>query len=269
MSDEAAASTVAGVTSIAGPPLHENSAAAGDPGPRRARKRPLRKMTVVALLAAGLASSGFGVFAVAHELTRAPTKAELAAAGRAEVAQRWRQLRAGQIFPAAISYQMREDDAVTGQARLIGIAPQAACTAAASGAIASALRTHHCQTVLRATYADASGTMLATIGVAVMPTPAAAFTAADDIAGSTQAIRPVGFAGTISQGFAPSGVLYAQANAGGPYVVMDASGYTDGRGTGDSTLPANPLFFADQLATRVLNSLTRQIPPCFAADVTC
>jgi hypothetical protein len=233
----------------------------------RRPRRALRTVTIIVLVVAGLAGAGFGIFAIARELTRPPTAAELAAASKAEIARRWRQFPAGQVFPATVSYQMQADT-VTEQARLTGIAPQTEC-GAAGGVVASVLSKRHCTTLLRATYADASGTLLATVGVAVMPDAAAALAVTDDLAGTTQGIRPVGFAGTVSQGFAAASALNAHANAAGPYVVLDVSGFADGRRAGVTDLSANPLYFADEVAATVMTGLTRKIGPCTAVDIQC
>jgi hypothetical protein len=223
-------------------------------------------VTIIVLAVVGVVSAGFGGYALTHEVTRAPTKAEVAAAGKAEIAQRWKQLSAGQIFPATVSYQMQADT-VAEPARLTGIAPQTEC--AAAGVVASVLTRHHCRTLLRATYADASGTLLATIGVAVMPDAAAASATSDDLAGVTRGMPPVGFAGTVSQGFAAPSELNAHTNTAGPYVVLDVSGFADGRQLADVGLSANPLYFGDQVGARILAGLTSPTDTCRAADVQC
>ncbi|MGE5287505.1 MAG: hypothetical protein ACM3ML_09940 [Micromonosporaceae bacterium] len=186
------------------------------------------------LLVAGLAGVGTGGFAVFHELTRAPTKAELAAASKAEIARRWRELPAGKIFPGTVKYTYTftddvEGDQITETAHLVGIAPRTTCAAAAGGSASAVLRKDHCRTVLRATYTDSSGALLATVGVVVMRSDADALRAQYDLSNPVHDIHPVRFGGTVANGFTDSGVTYSRSSALGPYAVVDVSGYADDR----------------------------------------
>jgi hypothetical protein len=84
-------------------------------------------------------------------------------------------------------------------ARLIGIAPRASCAAAADPAVAAILARSGCRTVLRATYADVSGTLVATAGIAVMPSAAAAASAQNAIQMTIQGgVRAIAFPGTAA-----------------------------------------------------------------------
>src|ERR1700728_5111933 len=86
------------ITMGAGPASSE----AGQAGMPVTRKRGrARAVAVCLLLALGLSSLGAGGFLLERELGRAATPAEIAAAGRAELAARWRELPAGAIFPAS------------------------------------------------------------------------------------------------------------------------------------------------------------------------
>ncbi len=227
---------------------------------------------IIPLLLLGICGIGGGGFALVHELTRGPTDAELAKASTAEVARRWQQLPAGQIFPATLSYTMPIGSG-PGMARLVGIAPMATCSAASAPAAAAALLRHHCLGMLRATYADETGTLLATIGVAVMPSGSAAAAAGEELGPPTRALHPAGFGGTVAAGFSDSSVLYFNFQVGGPYIVFDASGYADHRVAANinrtDTNPVNPLYFADGLANGVVYDLTKKIPPCKAVGVRC
>ena len=239
----------------------------------------LRLAVIIVLLVTGLAGVGVGGFAVLHELTRKPTKAELAAASTAEIARRWRELPAGKIFPATVRYTYIfgisfEDPWATSQiaetAHLVGIPPETTCAAAAGGTAAAVLLKNHCQIMLRATYADSSGALLATVGVAVMRDGTDATRAQYELSDLVHYIHPVGFSGTVADRFTDSAVLYGHAISLGPYTVADVSGYADGRHGDTSAFSAdNPLFFADAIASQVLTTLNRRVPPCTAKDVRC
>ncbi len=260
-----------GVTSFGGfgdyPPV-ANHRAVRHGTPRRSL-RVLRVMIIVSLVVVGLGGAGAGGFELVHELTRGPTNAELRSASTAEVAQRWRELTAGKIFPASVRYPASRGF-VSKSAHLVGIAPQSTCAAAASSAVASLSRRHRCEAVLRATYTDQSGSQLATVGVAVMPSAAAARALLGDLAGLEKGVHPVGFSGTIGRGFKDSAVAYTNVTSTGLYVVMDASGFADGRHISVvSAGSGTELDFADNIAAAVLDRLTKKVPPCEARDVRC
>ena len=86
----------------------------------------------------------------------------------------------GQIFPASVGYQLSArvlegGSPLTLAALRVGIAPQSGCTAGAiTAAAAAVLHRDGCEAVLRATYVDATRSYVATVGVAVLPTDAAA-----------------------------------------------------------------------------------------------
>lgn len=245
------------------------SVAAGAPTwPASGRsRRVIRAIAITVLVIIGIGGATAGGFALIHEMSRKATKAELAAASNAEVARRWRQYPAGTIFPAKVTYTM-PDGTVTATARLVGIAPQATCAEAADSAVGSVLRKYHCASVLRATYTDESGTLLTTIGVAVMRDRRAAFLAAGEI-DAEKGLRPVGFGGTIASGFTDSGVLYSSSSEAGPYLVIVVGGVADGRTaiTASSGFPEPD--FAEGIASSVRSGLTRKIEPCRAVDVQC
>jgi len=231
---------------------------------------------IIVFTVIGIAGVSAGGFSLMHELTRPPTKAELAAASKAEIARRWSELPAGKIFPATVEYTYFFPDypsptnKISGTAHLVGIAPETTCAAAASGRAAALLRKDHCQTVLRGTYTDSSGALLSTVGVAVMRGDADATQAESDLSVLVHGIHPASFGGTVAGGFTDSAVLYAHESSGGPYTVIDVSGYADGR-HGDVSVfgAANPLYFGDDIADHILSTLTRKVPPCTAADVRC
>ena len=166
-----------------------------------------------------------------------------------EVMRRWQTMPAGQIFPATVSYQLSAQDLQDAapldlDALRVSIAPQEsdcakAVTSAAAGAV---LRRNGCEAVLRATYVDATQSYVMTVGVAVLPTEAAAASAGS---GLTQA-RLAAARDAADVDRLPAGVMvvrfggvgaarydyYRQIAASftaGPYVVMYAAGYSDSR----------------------------------------
>ena len=166
-----------------------------------------------------------------------------------EVMRRWQTMPAGQIFPASVSYQLSaqvlQDAAPLDLGALrVSIAPQEsdcakAVTSAAAGAV---LRRNGCQAVLRATYVDATRSYVMTVGVAVLPTEAAAASAASSLSPARlAAVRDAVGAGRLSAGVrvvrfrGATARLYdynRQVSASftaGPYVVMYAAGYSDSR----------------------------------------
>ena len=166
-----------------------------------------------------------------------------------EVMRRWQTMPAGQIFPASVSYQLSAQDLQDAaplnlDAIRVSIAPQEsdcakAVTSAAAGAV---LRRDGCEAVLRATYVDATRSYVMTVGVAVLPTEAAAISADSGLSEARlAAARDAADAGRLSAGVMV--VRFGGAGAGrydynrqisasftaGPYVVMYTAGYSDSR----------------------------------------
>jgi hypothetical protein len=217
---------------------------------------------LVLIGASGIGGGGYGLV---HELTRGPTHAELTRASNAEQAQRWQELPVGKIFPAAIAYTT--DVGSHEQARLVGVVPAGGCATAADPAAARVLAAHGCRSVLRGTYADPSGTVLVTIGVAVMPSTAAAGSALDAMP-SGHGVLPAGFGGTLASGFGGDKHLTYDTSSGlGPYLIMAALGYADGRAAPE--MPDAMPDFASALESSIEVTLDISIPPCRAKDVRC
>ncbi len=166
-----------------------------------------------------------------------------------EVMRRWQTMPAGQIFPASVSYQLSAQDLQDAaplnlDALRVSIAPQESDCAKAvtSAAVGALLRRDRCEAVLRATYVDATRSYVMTVGVAVLPTAAAAASADSGLSQARlAAARDAADAGRL-----PAGVMVVRfegAGAGrydysrqiaasftaGPYVVMYAAGYSDSR----------------------------------------
>jgi hypothetical protein len=116
----------------------------------------------------------------------------------------------------------------------IGIAPAADCRTAFDPALARLLSAHPCGPVLRADYTDATRTMVATIGLAVLGTgPADQLDVNAATAGHHDDLRPraLAFSGTPAAGFgdAQRVAFHVRASPDAPFVVFTAVGFSDGR----------------------------------------
>jgi hypothetical protein len=166
-----------------------------------------------------------------------------------QVMRRWLTVPAGQIFPASVSYQLSAADLqdtapLDLDALRVSIAPQQSDCAKAvtSAAVGAVLRKHGCEAVLRATYVDATRSYVMTVGVAVLPTEAAAASAGSGLSQTRLAavrdaigtsrllagVRVVRFKGTAARLYDYNRQISASFTAG-PYVVMYAAGYSDNR----------------------------------------
>jgi hypothetical protein len=209
---------------------------------------------VVALVAAGI-----GLYA-----TLAPrplTAAEKARYTAQAIAAQWHTRTPGQLFPGSVNYQVQQGDTTVGPR--VGIAPQATCSAGADTSAAATLQRFGCQTVLRATYVDATGTYAVTVGVAVFPSKSAARSAqaALDTGDQKQpGVTAVPFQNTITSRFGSAQRLIDQAQLAGPYVVMTAAGYTDGRT--QASMPT------DQSYPSALSGLSQAVAKTVAGEFT-
>jgi hypothetical protein len=210
---------------------------AGAPFPLLSEHAPAPRRWLPALIAllglAGLVGAGIGIY-----LTVAPRP--LSAAERTRyidqgVSQNWLTRPTRSLFPATIGYSPDDDKGAV--ARRVGIAPQAGCAEATDPQAARILAARGCVAVLRATYVDESAAFAVTVGVAVMPTFDAAGNAesALDHAGDFgPGVRAVGFPHTVTDLFGDAQREITQVQASGPYVILTAAGYTDGRARGTS-----------------------------------
>lgn len=154
-----------------------------------------------------------------------------------KIGARWRTWPAGRIFPARIPYELpaaslASTTGLTLIARRVGIMPEASCTGATDAAAAKVLARYGCEAVLRATYADAAGAFVTTVGVAVLPDAKAGAAAHGALAGSgadQPGVSAVGLPGTLTAWFTNNGRQVSSSIVSGPYLVMYAAGYSDGR----------------------------------------
>jgi hypothetical protein len=189
-----------------------------------------------------------------------------------ETVRRWLVRSAGQIFPAAVSYQLPGYSLASGTglnltAQRIGIARQAACDAATDPVAARALKLQGCSAVLRATYVDSTSSLLVTVGVAVLPSAAAAAAVASELPHGGRpgaGVRAVAFPGTLAASFGDRQRQLSWAVNDGSYLIMSAAGYADGRPrvplSSDSYAAQEMTSVADGVAAVVAMPLGAQPP---------
>ncbi len=222
--------------------------ASGDQPRRAPRGGRGRRAAAVIALALGLA--GFVISATGMATQLLPRQFSAAQQQQIEnwdIAGRWQQLSAGQIFPSSVSYQL--SDAVLQDATplnlnalRVAIAPQGGCgMGVTTSAAAEVLRRDGCQAVLRATYVDATWSYVMTVGVAVLPSHAAAAKAYQSLSRPRLAAAHAAEAGRLAAGIlvvryhGTAAAMYDYSRqisasfADGPYLVMYAAGYADSR----------------------------------------
>ncbi|GAA3682558.1 hypothetical protein GCM10022224_053710 [Nonomuraea antimicrobica] len=224
-------------------------------------------LTLICAVAAGVAGSTAGT-----ELTRGPTTAELHAAARREVAERWRTWPTGRIFPATLTYSAEQGGQE--RAKRIGISPDTGCGGdSVDPKAVAALRRAGCRGVLRATYIDALRGVLVTIGVVALrdePGAVRAKSAFDDTGKPSPGLRPLAFSGTVADRFTPAVRQAGSVRQAGPYLVLTTAGQVEGRpaGTGE---PRPTIFaFATEISERVLTDLSAPaMPDCASQEWRC
>ncbi len=230
-------------------------------------------MAFALVLAVGLVGLGAAAVGIAHRLLpRHFTAAQQRQIMGWEMERRWRVLPAGRIFPAVVPYtvsaaELQGPASLTLQAQRLGISPQESCSAAVTTTAASVLEHGGCSTAFQATYVDSSGSMVATLVVAVLPASSAASgvahaleTAAYGAAGPAQTF-PV--PGTPAAGFGDAQRQLSHVEAAGPYVILSTAGFTDGRPgpiSADSYLDAEMASLAEGLVSSAQRVLGKQPP---------
>jgi hypothetical protein len=220
---------------------------------------------VLAVCLCGLAGSLFGVV---HQVgPRTFSASQRRQITTWEALRRWRTIPAGKLFPLGVHYQLsafalNSATSLSLSARRLGIDQQQDCQAGTDPAAAAILHRFGCISVLRATYADAAGSMLVTVGVAAMPGSSAATRAARELlaaepggqpaslgraasagpAASQPGVRATAFPGTVAARFADSQRQLSWAASYGPYLLMSTAGYADGR----PSVPVSTDTYADQ-----------------------
>jgi hypothetical protein len=202
-----------------------------------------------AFVALGLGLAGLLVSAaglVIQLLPRHFTAGQQQAIMAWEVKSRWQQMPAGKVFPELVGYSLpdtviQDIPPLQLQALRVAIAPQSGCAAGVTDtAVAAVLHRDGCEAILRATYVDQTLSFVMTVGVAVLPTANAAAAASSDLSGTELAaahdpdadlkagVRTVRFPGATG-GLYDYSRQFAATMQEGPYLVLYAAGYSDGR----------------------------------------
>jgi hypothetical protein len=224
---------------------------------------------------AGLVASAVGL-AIAV-MPRHFTAAEQQKIMSWEAGKRWRTWPAGRIFPASVTYRvpgqvLASKTGLSLPAHRVGIAPEAPCATASDRPAARVLARYGCTAVLRATYADATGAFVVTIGVAVLhsgPDGAAGAAGAQPAMPGSGNLRPgvrvAAFPGTLTAPFANRSRQVSSSIAAGPYLVMYAAGYADGRphlkANGDSYAEGELLTASEGIAGYIASRLGAPAAP--------
>jgi hypothetical protein len=242
--------------------------AAPRPPARRSRARDIA-IALVAL--GGLGVVGFGIAAGAQVMPRKFTASQRQQITDWEFGKRWRDLTAGGIFPASVSYPapiaLSDDPALTLSARRVGVAKQASCASATDPAAAAVLDKDGCAAMLRATYVDGTDTYVVTVGAAVLPGVGGAASAARAIAGvaGARAVHTVPVKNTPAAAFTDKRRQLSGVISAGTYVVLYTVGYTDTRPkepvTGDGYTDAEMTTAGKGVARGVLSVLAAPVPP--------
>jgi hypothetical protein len=225
---------------------------------------------VIALIVIGVLALAGGATGLTLELTRPATTSEAQAAATAEVASRWQRLPAGQIFPRRLSYLDSADISV--HLTRSGIARPAGCAQALDPSVAQEMIRNGCRTMLRASYVDSTGTMVATVGIAVFPGSIAAARAAQATSlGDSAGLDAFSVPGTAASGFGNGqrqtfGGAYPQH---GPYIFLASAGFTDARartaGPGDPAL----LDLVNAVPGALVTTMTKTGDACREKDIRC
>jgi hypothetical protein len=245
-----------------------------NPGVPAGRRR-VRALAVLALALGCVGVLVFGIEAGSQMAPRTFTAAQQQQIVNWEFGKRWRDLSAGEIFPASISYPAPEalddDPALNLTAQRVGIAGQDSCAAALDPAAAAVLDRDGCAAMLRATYVDVTDSYVVTVGAAVLPGTAKASTAARAIAGAAPsgglgpAVHTVPFKGTPAAEFGDEQRQLSGVVSAGSYVVLYTVGYADSRPKqpvdSDSYADAEMTSAGAGVAHGVLSALAAPVPP--------
>jgi hypothetical protein len=112
--------------------------------------------------------------------------------------------------------------------------------------------------MLRATYIDATGSLVVTVGVAVMPGQAAAEASARALPvqqGLRSGVRPLAYRDTLTTGFGDAQRQLTAAISRGPYLILSATGYADGR----PRVPGSSDLYDQEEMTSLANGVAEAI----------
>ena len=246
----------------------------GPPPPDRAllARRRARKLAIAVLALGALGLAGFGLAALAQAMPRKFTADQRQQITDWEFGQRWRDLPAGAIFPASVSYpapaELSDDPSLRLSAERAGIAKQASCASATDPVSAAVLDRDGCAAILRATYVDGTDSYVVTVGAAVLPGTSQASAAARAIAGTDgvrSAVHAVPVNGTPAAAFTDKRRQLSGVVSAGTYVVLYTVGYADNRPeepvAGDAYTDDEMTSAGTGIARDVLSVLAAPVPP--------
>lgn len=231
-----------------------------------------RFLAIAALLLGGLGLVGFGAGAWVQVAPRKFTAAQQRQISDWELGKRWRDLPAGSIFPASLSYApataLDDDPSLVLSAGRVGVAKQASCASAADPSVASVLDREGCLAMLRATYVDGTDSYVVTVGVAVLPGSGQATIASHALAGIVgpgTAVHTAPFNNTPAADFTDGRRQLSGVVSAGTYVVLYTVGYADSRPkeqvTADSYAEQEMTSAGVGVAHDVLSVLAAPVPP--------
>jgi hypothetical protein len=217
-------------------PADDDGSLPAPPAPSQSWRRPgLLIALALGLCGLAIAAAGFASQALPRRFSAAQQRQIEAW----ELARRWRELPEGAIFPATVSYRLPGyaldgSQGLSLPAHRLGVVPAVSCTRGTGLAAARVLRRYGCTAVLRATYADSTGSLVATVGVAVLAGSAGATAAGRQLVGSGPGselgtVRPAPVSGTLAARFGDAQRQLSGGTHAGPYVIMATVGYADGR----------------------------------------
>ncbi len=181
---------------------------------------------------------------LAHaQSSRGPSQAEDSAAATAGIAQRWERLALGQVFPASVRYATAQRTSEA--AGRLGIGAGDSCDEALDDTVAGAAQRLGCVAAMRASYADALGGTVVTVGVVVFPDGGAAREFAAHVPGTgypAAGLNALQLPATAAALFADPARQASEIRVSGPYVVLAVAGYADGRPARPGTEPQAAVF---------------------------
>ena len=222
-----------------GPPRHGAQQPEPQPPGRHRLGSPASTVIAATALVLGLIGLVISSVGVATELMpRTFTAGQQRQITDWEYGRSWRALSAGQVFPAAVSYQapaVLDDSSLLLTARRIGVARQSGCGAVTDPAAARVLDRNGCSAMLRATYTDGTDSYVVTVGVAVLPSTTqaeAAYAELSDVAaaaGIQPGVDALAFPGTPAAMFTDQRRQLSGFLRAGTYVAVYTVGYADSR----------------------------------------
>jgi subtilisin family serine protease len=225
-----------------------------------------------AIAVLGLAAGGFGGIKARSLATRKPTAAELSVAGAIGAAQRWEREPAADIFPASFGYATDLQTNETATRLAIGAGRD--CAAALDSTLSGLASRDGCVAGIRATYADALGGTVYTVGVLAFPDAADAAAFYNHVPVDpfpATGLHALAVAGTAAARFTDAARQALAAQQSGPYVVLAVAGYADGRPASASGERRDAVFDpANNLTAAVARPLAKPVVVrCGGAEWSC